>query len=121
MDDARAGSISDVVATPAAPLSYFRPGVRRRATHNYKRIASISLRYALLIALGVMFAMPFVWMVGTSLTPADLVLNRDRPLFPMTLMWSNYRQALVGVGLPFDLFLKNTLIIAVLCTIGQTL
>jgi len=58
-------------------------------------------------------------MVGTSLTPADEVLNRNRPLFPRDPAWSNYREALTV--LPFHLFLKNTLLVALLCTIGQTL
>jgi multiple sugar transport system permease protein len=79
------------------------------------------LKYAALIGLSAMFVMPFLWMLGTSLTSADEVLNRDRPLFPSTLVWSNYRHALVEVGLPFGTFLKNTLIISVLATFGQTL
>jgi ABC-type glycerol-3-phosphate transport system permease component len=78
-----------------------------------------SARYVPLVALGLVFSIPFVWMVGTSLTPADQVLNRNRPLFPSQLDWSNYKTALTS--LPFHLFLKNTLTIAVLSMIGQTL
>jgi multiple sugar transport system permease protein len=80
----------------------------------------IILKYAALIGLSAMFVMPFLWMLGTSLTSADEVLNRDRPLFPAKLVWSNYRTALVDSGLPFRLFLQNTLLISVLATFGQT-
>jgi multiple sugar transport system permease protein len=80
----------------------------------------VLLKYAALIALSALFVMPFLWMLGTSLTSADEVLNRDRPLFPAKLVWSNYRTALVDSGLPFRLFLQNTLIISVLATFGQT-
>lgn len=79
-----------------------------------------ALRYAVLIALGVLFALPFVWMVGTSLTPAADVLDRNRPMLPPHPVWGNYSEALVGSKLPFDIFLKNTLLISVLCMIGQT-
>jgi multiple sugar transport system permease protein len=83
--------------------------------------AGVVLKYAALIALSVVFATPFLWMVGTSLTSADMVLNRDRPLFPSNPVWANYWQALIGAGLPFGTFLKNTLTIAVFATLGQTL
>lgn len=81
----------------------------------------IVARYAVLIALSAVFVMPFAWMLSTSLTPAKEVLKIDRPLIPSTLAWGNYREALVGAGLPFVTFLKNTLTIAILCVIGQTL
>jgi ABC-type glycerol-3-phosphate transport system permease component len=91
---------------------------KRRASANAARVAKIASRYAALIALSVLFALPFAWMVSTSLTPAEQVLSRYRPLIPPHPAWSNYREALTV--LPFLSFLKNTLTIAVLCTIGQT-
>src|SRR5687768_13052704 len=72
-----------------------------------------------LCALAGLFALPFLWMLGTSLTPASEVIKSDRPFFPRTFAWSNYREALTTM--PFHLFLKNTLIIVVLCVIGQTM
>ncbi|HEY3268820.1 MAG TPA: carbohydrate ABC transporter permease [Armatimonadota bacterium] len=82
-------------------------------------MATTALRYVALIALSFLFAYPFIWMLGTSVTPADEVLNRARPLFPPHPAWSNYREALTV--LPFAVFLKNTLIVAVLATMGQVL
>ena len=83
------------------------------------RGAKLTARYAILLALSVLFAGPFVWMVGTSLTPADLVMEIDRPLFPLAPAWSNYLKALTV--LPFHIFLQNTLIVTLLCVVGQTL
>jgi multiple sugar transport system permease protein len=57
-------------------------------------------------------------MVGTSLTPASEAIKADRPFFPSTLAWSNYREALTAM--PFHLFLGNTLTVVVLNVIGQT-
>lgn len=82
-----------------------------------KRINKITV-YILLIGFSILFAFPFLWMVGTSLTPGELVLDRNRPFIPMQPAWSNYSEALTV--LPFATFLKNTLIISVMCVIGQT-
>ena len=76
-------------------------------------------RYVLLIALAILFAAPFLWMLSTSLTPAAQVLDRGRPLIPPQPAWHNYVEALTV--LPFHVFLKNTLTVTLLCVIGQTL
>ena len=78
-----------------------------------------ALRYLCLSALSVLFALPFLWMVGTSLTPAEDVLDRNRPFFPSHPAWGNYKEALTT--LPFGIFLQNTLLVTVLCMFGQTL
>jgi multiple sugar transport system permease protein len=83
-----------------------------------KRINKITV-YILLIGFSILFAFPFVWMVGTSLTPGELVLDRNRPFIPLQPQWSNYSEALTV--LPFATFLKNTLIISIMCVIGQTI
>jgi ABC-type glycerol-3-phosphate transport system permease component len=89
----------------------------RRPVPVRKRVGT-ALRYVALIGLSVAYAFPFFWMLGTSLTPASEVLNLSRPLFPAHPAWSNYREALTA--LPFGTFLKNTLLVAVLATLGQT-
>ena len=76
-------------------------------------------RYAALIVLGLCFAAPFLWMLSVSLTPAGDVLDRNRPLIPPRPAWDNYRTALTV--LPLDVFFRNTVVVTVLCVIGQTL
>lgn len=85
---------------------------------NKQRIQK-SFIYLLLIGFSVLFIFPFVWMVGTSLTSSGMVLDRARPIIPLHPVWSNYVEALTV--LPFGIFLKNTLLISVMCVIGQTL
>jgi multiple sugar transport system permease protein len=77
-----------------------------------------ALRYAVLSALAVLFAAPFLWMLSVSLTPADQVLDRNRPFIPSDPAWRNYVEALTV--LPFHVFFRNTLIVALLCVVGQT-
>lgn len=83
------------------------------------KLLGAALRYCVLVALSALFLMPFLWMLSTSLTPGSEVLDLDRALVPPRLAWENYRIALTT--LPFHLFLYNTVVIAVLCVIGQTI
>ncbi len=85
---------------------------------NKQRIRK-SFIYLLLIGFSVLFVFPFIWMVGTSLTSSGMVLDRARPIIPLHPVWGNYIEALTV--LPFGIFLKNTLLISVMCVIGQTL
>jgi multiple sugar transport system permease protein len=121
MANATAPPTSPMIAAAPAPSVPGLAVLPRPRRKQVKATAKVIARYVALIALSTMFVMPFVWMLGTSLTRGDLVLIRDRPLFPRELIWSNYYRALVGSELPFLLFLKNTLLVSVMCTIGQTL
>jgi multiple sugar transport system permease protein len=82
-------------------------------------VIRLSWRYAVLGALAVLFAAPFLWMLSTSLTPAGEALDRNRPLIPPRPAWGNYVEALTA--LPFGVFFRNTVIVTVCCVIGQTL
>ncbi len=91
---------------------------------------SLTSRYIVLIVLSVLFALPFFWMLGTSLTPEKDVLEPDRPMFPPNLVEriglelrgeGNYHEALVEKKLLFNLFLLNSVTITALCMIGQTM
>jgi multiple sugar transport system permease protein len=77
------------------------------------------LGFTVLCLLAALFILPFLWMLGTSLTPAADVIKVNRPFFPRHPAWQNYHEALTVM--PFGIFLKNTLIVALLCVIGQTL
>jgi multiple sugar transport system permease protein len=86
---------------------------------EYSQKINQAVVYFLLIGLSILFLFPFVWMVGTSLTSGEMVLDRNRPFFPLNPVWSNYSEALTV--LPFGIFLGNTLIVSIMCVIGQTL
>lgn len=84
------------------------------------RISKTVLMYLVLIALSIMFLIPFLWMLATSLTEAaNIRSSAGIPFLPHPIAWGNYKAALTV--LPFGLFLKNTLTITGLCIIGQTL
>ncbi len=73
--------------------------------------------YILLTAIGVLFALPFVWLISTSLKVDSQLFVMPPIWIPNPIKWSNYRDALNYI--PFWLYLKNTLIITVPSTIGM--
>ncbi len=84
--------------------------------------------HLLLLGLGVTFLLPFWWMVATSLKP-NYAMFRIPPLLvpfqdPATwdrLVWENYPNSFTFTKPPFTVFIRNTLIIATLSTIGALL
>jgi ABC-type glycerol-3-phosphate transport system permease component len=98
--------------TAAAP--HERPmllGMRRL------RLLHRALVYALLIGLGIVFAMPFLWMFTTSLKPQDEVFAYPPTFIPTSFQWHNYRDG--WQILPFSTFLRNSLIVTTANVVGN--
>ncbi len=93
-----------------------------RSVAWYRQIsAAIVVRYIGLIALAVLYAMPFVWMVSISLKPFT-DLNQVPPLLiPTRLAWENYPAALFQPMLYFPQFFINTIYYVGLSTLGELL
>jgi multiple sugar transport system permease protein len=77
------------------------------------------LGYTLAIVVAILFLLPLIWMVSSSLKPDYQVLESPPRLLPDPVMWSNYPDALTYV--PFGRYTLNTLLIAVLIIIGHSL
>ena len=71
----------------------------------------------LLLFFGVVFAAPFVWLVSTSFKTPENVFKFPPQWIPVPFEWQNYLE--VFVRIPFLLYLRNTVIIAVVPVIGQ--
>lgn len=72
--------------------------------------------HAALWALGLLFFLPFYWLVMTSLKSDTEVFAMPPVWVPQTLLWGNFLRAVHYV--PFFLYLKNTVVICVLSVIG---
>jgi multiple sugar transport system permease protein len=79
----------------------------REARRSAQRIAA----HAALILLGILFAVPFLWLVSTSLKPPAQLFKVPPEWIPRPFMWSNYARATTFI--PFFLYLKNTLYITI--------
>jgi multiple sugar transport system permease protein len=100
------------MATTAA-----RTGVwRRRATQRrFERVAV----YAAITALGILYAIPFLWMVSTSLKPPSDLDNIPPNWIPSIVSWENYPNSLLKPTRYFPTFFTNTLIYVGLTVVGQ--
>jgi multiple sugar transport system permease protein len=88
---------------------------RRRDLINIVRIAGAEV---ILIGIGIVMMLPFLWLLTGSLKTEGEVFNWPPSIFPAVPQWSNYERGLTI--LPFNLFFRNTLIIAILATVGTT-
>ncbi|WP_317964456.1 carbohydrate ABC transporter permease [Paenibacillus sp. CCS19] len=78
-----------------------------------------TITYALLILLSLVFILPFVWLVSTSLKPESDAVAFPPALFPNEVKWDNYAKVFELV--PFGRFYLNTIIITSCSVIGTIL
>ena len=86
--------------------------------------------YAFLVFMSIIVLIPFYWMIITSLKSVNEIRN-EITYFPKTIVWENYKILFTGAAkgeyfentqviYPFDFwtYLRNTLIVGVLSTLG---
>lgn len=89
---------------------------RRKDWGQIGRTVGRVIAYLATIALAVVFVIPFLWMVSTSLkSQPDLVQIPPRWI-PDPIMWENYAKAWTAE--PFNTFLANTIVYTFLATTG---
>jgi multiple sugar transport system permease protein len=98
-----------VERAPALSLSDTR--TRRRLLHG--------LLYAVFGLASLAYLVPFIWLLSTSLKLDGRELSMPPQWIPNPVAWENYYRALTVV--PMLVFLKNTVIITVLATLGGLL
>jgi ABC-type glycerol-3-phosphate transport system permease component len=85
-----------------------------------KRVQSIAIHVLLILGM-VAVLFPLAWMVSTSLKPPNQV-NKFPPIWiPNPVMWSNYVRALTIFPVPFWVFVRNSLYMSIMITIGTVL
>ena len=75
--------------------------------------------YALVMALGLIFVFPYLWMLSTSLKTDPQVYTIPPTFIPNPMRWLNYPEALTYV--PFGKYFLNTMRYAVFASIGAVL
>ncbi len=91
---------------------------RRGSKKQGERIWQIIV-WMILLTGAVIFLLPFIWMVSSSLKEEQAVFQYPPQFIPNPVMWSNYITALTYK--PFPLYVFNTLIIVVLNLIAVLL
>lgn len=86
---------------------------------NYftNRRTFLSLVVYVVLSLGAIgVSIPFLWMISTAIKPMDEVFIFPPKFIPSYPLWSNFLVALTSY--PFGLYLKNTLIVTTISTLG---
>jgi multiple sugar transport system permease protein len=99
------------VDLPAAEATTLAPRGRKRGTTKRVLVA------VLLVAFGVIFMYPFVWLLSASFKPRSEVF--DNALIPNTFTFENYIN--VWMEAPLALWLANTVIVTVLASVTVTI
>ena len=85
---------------------------------NRRRIWHVSA-FLMVLAGAVVFAIPFLWMVSTSLKTGIEAFEMPPDLLPDAFRWRNYVEG--WTAMPFTNYLKNTLFLTVTGTFGTVL
>ncbi|MHB9035435.1 MAG: carbohydrate ABC transporter permease [Armatimonadota bacterium] len=86
---------------------------------SQKKTWSRVLSYSLVIVLGLVFSIPFFWLVTTSFKTNGNISKWPPQIWPHPWTVEHYVQGTQGI--PFGLYLINTLVICVLCTLGTVI
>jgi len=81
-----------------------------------KRLGDI-ITWIILLLGGVIFVLPFIWMVSSSLKPLRELYQFPPSFIPKDIQWENYIE--VWRRLPFERFYLNTSFVAVSVTVGS--
>jgi multiple sugar transport system permease protein len=90
------------------------------------RLTKTALTHTVLVLLSVLFALPLLWMISTSLKPIDQTMTPTPQWIPSKFLWENYPKAIAyhsdELGfIPFLVYARNTIIITLLCVSGAVL
>jgi multiple sugar transport system permease protein len=95
------------------PISPSRPPA---APRKRRKIRASAGKHTALIVLSAIFALPLVWMIGTSFKTAQQALTLPVVWWPHPFLWSNYPQ--LFAALPYFRFFLNTFLYAGITIVG---
>ncbi len=95
--------------TPSATVS---TKTQRRLRRGFRA----SVAHIVLLISGLSFLLPFIWMIVTSLKPAEQIFVWPPVLLPRPVVWQNYVEAVATI--PFFRYLGNTMYISLFNVLG---
>ncbi|MGQ9629851.1 MAG: carbohydrate ABC transporter permease [bacterium] len=84
-----------------------------------REIANELIIHIILIAIGIFFAFPLIWMISTSLKTNRQIFVFPPQWIPNPVIWRNYTD--VFDYAPFHIYFRNTAIIELACIVGVLL
>ncbi len=89
-----------------------------RRQRSSRRLLVELARYTVLTAVALLWLIPFLWIIITSLKPLEQVFARPPKWIPEPILWRNYIDALTNPGFNFPRLLWNSVFYSGLSTIG---
>ena len=93
---------------------------RQRRDFSVRKFGVSMLSHAVLLTVALLFFVPFLWMIITSLKPINQVFTEPLVWVPTPMQWGNFVEALTSPAFPFLTLLRNTLLYTVAGTIATT-
>ena len=91
-----------------------------RAQSKAKRIITAIVYHCFVILLGFVMLYPILWLAMSSFKPSDEVFRNASSLIPEHFTLQNYVEGWKGFGdLTFSTFFRNSIVYAIVATIGQ--
>lgn len=87
------------------------------AASDFRRGSGRLLLHLVLLLLAVLYVLPFLWMVSTSLKGPAEYLSAGLDLVPNDFRWSNYSEVFERV--PFATYYWNTIVVTVMRVVAQ--
>jgi len=86
-----------------------------RKPRNIRRVVI----HLVLIALSVVFLLPFFWMLSTALKSESQIFVNPPVWFPRPMQWDNFKKAVEYI--PFFKYMKNTTFVAIMDVLGTVI
>ncbi|MEZ4725863.1 MAG: carbohydrate ABC transporter permease [Caldilineaceae bacterium] len=109
----------ETVANTRPTLATAKSHPHWRQSLKTQRLIADLIAYLFLIGGSIVFLIPLIWMISTSLRPEIAVYSYPPKILPDSFLWRNYING--WNVLPFGTFLQNTLIITIGNVIGNLL
>jgi multiple sugar transport system permease protein len=93
--------------------------LRRRGAYLRQSKLSLGSGYAALIFISLLFIVPFVWLIRSSLMDLSQIFTMPPEWIPRPFHWENFHKALTV--LPFGTFFTNTIVIVASVLVGTVL
>ncbi len=94
------------------------PMISREERHR-RRVLQRGAVYLALTLLGILFTIPFLWLLSTSLKPPAQLFKLPPEWIPNPFTWNNYPRALTAI--PFFSYLGNTLYISLFNVVASVI
>jgi ABC-type glycerol-3-phosphate transport system permease component len=96
-----------------------RQQAKRASGDSFMQTAGKAVLYILAILTAIMFSLPFLWTLGSSLKSSQEIFAFPPTMFPAVPRWENYSD--VFRLAPFLRFIGNTIFITAFAMVGQIL